>query len=582
MCHARHGLGLKPSLIIFVETSFSFLPKPKALAATTRSKWASDDEEDDQPTHNAAQPARRGPPAYGHRKGFVPRTVEDFGDGGAFPEIATAQYPLNLGRKQTGTAQRIETLPLQMDGDGNIRYDLILRQGEKNDKKVVHAQFKDLSEKDIKDDDESLERPDEETVAKTAEATRQALEKLVDGRIKAAQPKQVATQKKGAEYVRYTPANQNASQNSGAGSRIIKMVEAPIDPMEPPRFKHKKLPRPPPSPPAPVMHSPPRKVTAEEQKSWVIPPCISNWKNAKGYTIPLDKRLAADGRGLQEMSINDNFAKLSEALFIADRHARDEVKIRSDMQGKLAAKEKREKEEKLRMLAQRAREERAGLVSGAPPAAASGSAAVGGDARLDDSDAHESDSDDSVDEDEKKQLKEREELRRERQKQREREVRMSHMGADTKARVLSKSNDRDISEKIALGLAQPSVSKDAMFDQRLFNQSQGISSGFNTEDSYDLYDKPLFQGSTANAIYRPKKAEETATSVAADKLERMIGDKAGPSRGFQGAEGEVRDGPVQFEREEQADVFGIDEFMSTAKRGRDKEGDRDGKRSRRD
>ena len=49
----------------------------------------------------------------------------------------------------------------------------------------------------------------------------------------------------------------------------------------------------------PVMHSPPRPVTAEDQANWKIPPCISNWKNAKGYTIPLDKRLAADGRGLQ-------------------------------------------------------------------------------------------------------------------------------------------------------------------------------------------------------------------------------------------------------------------------------------------
>lgn len=55
------------------------------------------------------------------------------------------------------------------------------------------------------------------------------------------------------------------------------------------------------SPPAPVMHSPPRKVTVEQQKAWSIPPCISNWKNAKGYTIPLDKRLAADGRGLQQV-----------------------------------------------------------------------------------------------------------------------------------------------------------------------------------------------------------------------------------------------------------------------------------------
>ena len=42
-----------------------------------------------------------------------------------------------------------------------------------------------------------------------------------------------------------------------------------------------KIPRGPPSPPAPVMHSPTRKVTVKEQQDWKIPPCISNWKNAK-------------------------------------------------------------------------------------------------------------------------------------------------------------------------------------------------------------------------------------------------------------------------------------------------------------
>lgn len=42
-------------------------------------------------------------------------------------------------------------------------------------------------------------------------------------------------------------------------------------------------------------------------------------KSFQGYTIPLDKRLAADGRGLQTVHINENFAKLAEALYIADR-----------------------------------------------------------------------------------------------------------------------------------------------------------------------------------------------------------------------------------------------------------------------
>ena len=60
-------------------------------------------------------------------------------------------------------------------------------------------------------------------------------------------------------------------------------------------------------------------VTVKEQQEWKIPPCISNWKNVKGYTIPLDKRLAADGRGLQGVHINENFAKFAESLYIADR-----------------------------------------------------------------------------------------------------------------------------------------------------------------------------------------------------------------------------------------------------------------------
>jgi SNW domain-containing protein 1 len=39
-------------------------------------------------------------------------------------------------------------------------------------------------------------------------------------------------------------------------------------------------------------------MTAEEAAKYKIPPCVSNWKNAKGYTIPLEMRLSAEGRYL--------------------------------------------------------------------------------------------------------------------------------------------------------------------------------------------------------------------------------------------------------------------------------------------
>ena len=42
----------------------------------------------------------------------------------------------------------------------------------------------------------------------------------------------------------------------------------------------------------------------------------------------MDKRLAADGRGLQEVQINDQFAKLTEALYVAESKAREAVDMR--------------------------------------------------------------------------------------------------------------------------------------------------------------------------------------------------------------------------------------------------------------
>ena len=158
---------------------------------------------------------------------------------------------------------------------------------------VPLANRADMSKKDLE-----MERPDEEAVMSTAERTRLALEKITHGKIKAAQPKHVPKGNNDASYIRYTPANNGGDEGK---QRIIKMTEVQEDPLEPPKFKHKKIPRAPDEPPPPVLQSPPRAVTAQDQKDWMIPPCISNWKNNKGYTVPLDKRLAADGRGLQDV-----------------------------------------------------------------------------------------------------------------------------------------------------------------------------------------------------------------------------------------------------------------------------------------
>ena len=50
--------------------------------------------------------------------------------------------------------------------------------------------------------------------------------------------------------------------------------------------------------------------------------------------------MAADGRGLQSTHINENFAKLAESLYIADRKAREAVEMRAQVEKKIANKEK--------------------------------------------------------------------------------------------------------------------------------------------------------------------------------------------------------------------------------------------------
>ncbi|KAL7420264.1 mRNA splicing protein [Cryptotrichosporon argae] len=541
-------------------------------------------------------------PAYGKRKGWKPRAPSDFGDGGAYPECHVAQYPLEMGRKKTAGAGK--TLALQVDADGTVRYDAIAQHGRAAGSRV-QSSFKDLvplaNRSDVSEKEREMERPDAATVNETAERTRLALERITHGKIKAAQPKHVPKADTEASYIRYTPANQGGAD--GGKQRIIKLSSVQEDPLEPARFKHKKIPKAPDEPPVPVLQSPPRPATAQDQKDWMIPPCISNWKNNKGYTIPLDKRLAADGRGLQDIHINDNFAKFSEALYVADRHARDEVRARAQMQQLLAQKEKAQKEENLRLMAQRAREERASL---APSAAGSSRVAAAGGSRSSaigvglggygsDSDASgdeaandESDADEDEDEDEAA-IAEREAVRAEKRREREKEMRMSNMGSEMRAKILAREQNRDISEKVALGLAKPTASKETLLDARLFNR-EALGTGFGSDDSYNVYDKPLFAGSSAAAaIYRPRgnnvendeaygggTAEGIATELQKDRFQ------LGAARGLEGADAtDVRTGPVQFEKDVvvsldgSADPFGVEQFMDAARRGGKRTADQD-------
>lgn len=139
------------------------------------------------------------------------RIFQDFGDGGSFPEIHVAQFPLGMGKKGPDSESRpSNALAVQLDADGKIKYDVLARQGHSKDK-IVYSKFTDLLPKEITNEDDpvslnrpwnrvsvsycciillfqELQKPDEEDIKEITEKTRQALEKLTQSKIAAAMP----------------------------------------------------------------------------------------------------------------------------------------------------------------------------------------------------------------------------------------------------------------------------------------------------------------------------------------------------------------------------------------------------------
>lgn len=80
-------------------TLASLLPEPKYRNDRHQQTMAQQQGQDGSPSDTRLAAKTSGAPPYGQRSGWIPRTLDDFGDGGAFPEISIAQYPLEMGKK---------------------------------------------------------------------------------------------------------------------------------------------------------------------------------------------------------------------------------------------------------------------------------------------------------------------------------------------------------------------------------------------------------------------------------------------------------------------------------------------------
>lgn len=131
------------------------------------------------------------------------------------------------------------TLALQTDSEtGKIKFDVVLHQ-QGASKKIVHSTLNDMRQQDTTKELEL--KPDGDELALIAEKTRSALEGLVDKKVKANKPRALNEKRGAPVFVKYTPSETKDTGVAVADSRIIRISEAPIDPFEPSRFKHRKV-----------------------------------------------------------------------------------------------------------------------------------------------------------------------------------------------------------------------------------------------------------------------------------------------------------------------------------------------------
>lgn len=124
-------------------------------------------------------------------------------------------------------------------------------------------------------------------------------------------------------------------------------------------------------------------------------------------------------------------------------------------------------------------------------------------------------------------------------------------------------------------MANVGATGEVQYDTRLFNQEQGMASGFGNEDSYNLYDKPLFATRDSN-LFKPVRGQddELYGGAAGDRDGGVRTEKFKADRGFSGAAeggqaGGKRGSGVEYESAgQEADPFGLEQFMEKVDRGR--------------
>ena len=398
-----------------------------------------------------------------------------------------------------------------------------------------------------------LQKPSEESTLQNIYNTKKALEKLSNHRIKTYQSFKtnnlnVDSNKNNQlcyKYINYQ-FDSNNNNNSNKNSHLIKLVALPVDPLSNLKYKHHKIPLSNTNEKnfVPVLHSAPAPLSLEEQKKWKIPPCVNMSNNPKGLVIPLDIRLANDGRNLREYKANKNFAKFADILAMTEKNVRKEIEERNKIAQSIQIAAAMKKEKELKEAAKQARMERKSYTN--KNSTNNNSSMV---YSLDTSDILNNKEEEgnyllknkrerSKDKEEK-ESKERTELREIRKKEIEYERRLELIKQYEK-------EGRDINDKILLG-QNNMINNNNVIDSRLYELEGGIENPFDYNEDCQVYDKPLFNGKNKlSNIYK------NFNSLGGENSKKLMGKILSQKGKLFNSDLEAinsrKEGPVQFEK----------------------------------
>ena len=399
-----------------------------------------------------------------------------------------------------------------------------------------------------------LKKPTEEETLENIYNTKKALEKLTNRRIKTYQSfktNSLSNESNKNNQLCYKYIDYRLDSNKSK-SHLIKLVALPVDPLSNLKYKHHKIPLSNTNEKnfVPVLQEPAQKLSYEEQKKWKIPPCVNMSNNPKGLVIPLDIRLANDGRNLREYQANQNFAKLADILALTEKNVRKEIEDRNKIAQSIQIAAAMKKEQELREAAKQARQER--KLNNNSSSLMLSLDSEDNKIKKDKSDKMTNDDISNYlknkrkrsEEDEEKEKRERNELRAIRKKEIEYERRIEIQKTYEK-------EGRDVNDKVLLG-QNNIVNNSNVIDSRLYDQEGGIENVFDYNEDCEVYDKPLFNGK--NKLSNIYKTFNTSGGNNSKRLMSKIISQGGKIfNSDMDAINSRKEGPVQFEKSKLVD-----------------------------